>query len=237
MNNFLIPQIARELQLERRQVVATVALLEDGATVPFIARYRKENTATLDEVAISNIRDRLSQLRELGDRRKAILSSLEKQGLLTEELGQAVLSAESLAALEDTYLPFRPKRRTRAAIAREKGLAPLALYIRGQEDFDVGLAAAEYVNPDTEVKNVQDALSGARDIIAEWVSEEPQRGGQFGSCFGTREYFRRRWLRVRKRRQPSTGITSSGRNLLRVCLPTGHWPCSGERRKRCFRCI
>ena len=172
MNNFLIPQIARELQLERRQVVATVALLDDGATVPFIARYRKENTATLDEVAISNIRDRLSQLRELGDRREAILSSLEKQGLLTEELGQAVLSAESLAALEDAYLPFRPKRRTRAAIAREKGLAPLALYIRGQEDFDVSLAAAEYVNPDTGVKNVQDALSGARDIIAEWVSED-----------------------------------------------------------------
>ena len=172
MNNFLIPQIARELQLERRQVVATVALLDDGATVPFIARYRKENTATLDEVAISNIRDRLSQLRELGDRREAILSSLEKQGLLTEELGQAVLSAESLAALEDAYLPFRPKRRTRAAIAREKGLAPLALYIRGQEDFDVGLAAAEYVNPDTEVTNVRDALSGARDIIAEWVSED-----------------------------------------------------------------
>ena len=172
MNNFLIPQIARELQLERRQVVATVALLDDGATVPFIARYRKENTATLDEVAISNIRDRLSQLRELGDRREAILSSLEKQGLLTEELGQAVLSAESLAALEDAYLPFRPKRRTRAGIARKKGLAPLALYIRGQEDFDVCLAAAEYVNPDTEVKNVQDALSGARDIIAEWVSED-----------------------------------------------------------------
>ena len=172
MNNSLIPQIARELQLERRQVVATVALLDDGATVPFIARYRKENTATLDEVAISNIRDRLSQLRELGDRREAILSSLEKQGLLTEELGRAVLSAESLAALEDAYLPFRPKRRTRAAIAQEKGLAPLALYIRGQEDFDVGLAAAEYVNPDTEVKSVQDALSGARDIIGEWVSED-----------------------------------------------------------------
>ena len=172
MNNVLIPQIARELQLERRQVAATVALLDDGATVPFIARYRKENTAALDEVAISNIRDRLSQLRELGDRREAILTSLEKQGLLTEELGQAVLSAESLAALEDVYLPFRPKRRTRAAIARKKGLAPLALYIWAQEDFDVGLAAEEYVNPDTEVRNIQDALSGARDIIAEWVSED-----------------------------------------------------------------
>ena len=140
--------------------------------MPFIARYRKENTAALDEVAISNIRDRLSQLRELGDRREAILSSLEKQGLLTEELGEAVRSAESLAALEDVYLPYRPKRRTRASIAREKGLSPLALYIWGQEDFDVVLVASEYVNSETEVKNVQDALSGARDIIAEWVSED-----------------------------------------------------------------
>ena len=172
MNNLLVPQIARELQLEGRQVEATVVLLDYGATVPFIARYRKENTAALDEVAISNIRDRLSQLRELGDRREAILSSLEKQGLLTEELGEAVRSAESLAALEDVYLPYRPKRRTRASIAREKGLSPLALYIWGQEDFDVVLVASEYVNPETEVKNVQDALSGARDIIAEWVSED-----------------------------------------------------------------
>ena len=174
MNDFWIPQITRELQLERSQVAATVALLDDGATVPFIARYRKENTATLDEVAIASIRDRLSQLRELGSRREAVLSSLEKQGLLTEGLGQAVISAESLAALEDVYLPFRPKRRTRAAIAREKGLAPLALHIWAQEDFDVGLAAAEYVSPDTEVKDIQDALSGARDIIAEWVSEDAE---------------------------------------------------------------
>ena len=104
-----IPQIARELQLTQRQVQATVGLLHDGATVPFIARYRKEATASLDEVAITSIRDRLSQLRELRDRREAILTSLEERDLLTEELRKAVLSAETMAALEDIYLPYRPQ--------------------------------------------------------------------------------------------------------------------------------
>ena len=103
-----IPQIARELHLAGEQVEATVGLLDDGATVPFIARYRKEHTGSLDEVAITSIRDRLSQLRELRDRREAILASLEKRGLLSEELRKAVLSAESMAVLEDAYLPYRP---------------------------------------------------------------------------------------------------------------------------------
>ena len=125
-----IPQIARELQLTQGQVQATVGLLHDGTTVPFIARYRKEATASLDEVVITSIRDRLSQLRELRDRREAILTSLKERDLLTEELRKAVLSAETMAALEDIYLPYRPKRRTRATIAREKrlethGAAPL----------------------------------------------------------------------------------------------------------------
>ena len=167
-----IPQIARELHLTQGQVQATVGLLDDGATVPFIARYRKEATASLDEVAITSIRDRLSQLREFRDRREAILASLEERGLLTEELRNAVLSAETMAALEDIYLPYRPKRRTRATIAREKGLEPLALHLWDQEDFDVNLAAVEYVNPESGVGKVEDALGGARDIIAEWVSED-----------------------------------------------------------------
>ena len=167
-----IPHIARELQLAGEQVKATVGLLDDGATVPFIARYRKEHTGSLDEVAITSIRDRLSQLRELRDRREAILASLEKRGLLSEELRKAVLSAQSMAVLEDTYLPHRPKRRTRAAIARERGLEPLALRLWGQGDFDVATAADEYVNPQAGVDNAKEALSGARDIIAEWVSED-----------------------------------------------------------------
>ena len=167
-----IPQIARELHLAGEQVEATVGLLDDGATVPFIARYRKEHTGSLDEVAITSIRDRLSQLRELRDRREAILASLEKRGLLSEELRKAVLCAESMAVLEDAYLPYRPKRRTRAALARERGLESLALRLWGQGDFDVAIAADEDVNPQAGVDNVKEALNGARDIIAEWVSED-----------------------------------------------------------------
>ena len=167
-----IPHIARELHLAGEQVKATVGLLDDGATVPFIARYRKEHTGSLDEVAITSIRDRLSQLRELRDRREAILASLEKRGLLSEELRKAVLCAESMAVLEDAYLPYRPKRRTRAAIARERGLESLALRLWDQGDFDVAMAADEYVNPQAGVDDIKEALSGARDIIAEWVSED-----------------------------------------------------------------
>lgn len=158
------------------QVAATVSLLDDGATVPFIARYRKENTASLDEVAITSIRDRLSQIRELRARRTTILESLEKRGLLIDELRQAVLAAQTMAELEDIYLPYRPKRHTRATIAKEKGLEPLALHLWGQQEFDVKLAAAEYVDSNTRTVNgvadVTEALSGARDIIAEWVSED-----------------------------------------------------------------
>jgi len=168
-----ISQIARELQLAKEQVDATVGLLDDGATVPFIARYRKERTGCLDEVAITSIRDRLAQLRELRARRYAILASLDKRGLLSEELRRAVLSAETMAVLEDAYLPHRPKRRTRAAIARERGLEPLASRLWGQDDFDVARAADEYVNPQSGVENAGEALSGARDIIGEWVSEDP----------------------------------------------------------------
>jgi uncharacterized protein len=176
MIDFAIHQIAQELRMGRGQVAATVSLLDDGATVPFIARYRKENTASLDEVAITSIRDRLSQIRELRARRTAILESLVKRGLLIDELRQAVLAAQTMAELEDIYLPYRPKRRTRATIAKEKGLEPLALHLWGQQEFDVKLAAAEYVDSNTGTVNgvadVTEALSGARDIIAEWVSED-----------------------------------------------------------------
>ncbi|MBT97427.1 MAG: RNA-binding transcriptional accessory protein [Dehalococcoidia bacterium] len=176
MIDFAIAQIAQELRLGPGQVSATVSLLDDGATVPFIARYRKESTASLDEVAITSIRDRLSQIRELRDRRAAILESLEKRGLLTDELRKAIFAAETMATLEDIYLPYRPKRRTRATIAKEKGLEPLALHLWGQKEFDVKQAAAEYVDSNTGTVNgvadIQEALGGARDIIAEWVSED-----------------------------------------------------------------
>ena len=172
MTDTAVCQIAREFRLADAQVEAAVGLLDDGATVPFIARYRKESTGSLDEVAISVIRGRLAQLRELSERRETILDSLEKRGLLSEELQTAIRSAESMAALEDTYLPYRPRRRTRAAIAREKGLESLALRLWGQGDFDIDRAAREYVRPDAGVANAKEALSGARDIIAEWISED-----------------------------------------------------------------
>jgi len=118
--------IAQELGVTDRQVTATVELLDDGATVPFLARYRKEVTGGLDEVVITSIRDRVAQLRELDKRRIAILSSLEEQGKLTDELQSQIDDASTMTELEDLYLPYRPKRRTKAMIARERGLEPLA---------------------------------------------------------------------------------------------------------------
>ncbi len=132
MNEQHTVRIATELNVTPRQVAATAGLLDDDCTVPFVARYRKEATGGLDEVAITAIRDRLAQLRALDERREAILKSLEEQGKLTDELKQQVLAAETMAILEDIYLPYRPKRRTRATIAKEKGLEPLADLVLAQ---------------------------------------------------------------------------------------------------------
>ena len=168
-----IVKIAAELELKPQQVLATAALLEEGATVPFVARYRKEATDSLDEVAITTIRDRLHQLRELEKRREAILKSLHERELLTDELKDKVLAAETLAILEDTYLPYRPKRRTRATVARERGLEPLALKLFAQEQTTDPHGEAEaFVEPEKGVETIEDALAGARDIIAELVNED-----------------------------------------------------------------
>ena len=172
MNGDSISKIAHELHLLRAQVGSTASLLEGGATVPFIARYRKEATGSLDEVAITSVRDRLAQLRALAERVEAILASLEERGLLTEELKEQVQAAETMATLEDIYLPYRPKRRTRASIAREKGLEPLAMLLWQQDELDVPAEATPFVDPDLGVETLDDALQGARDIIAEWVSED-----------------------------------------------------------------
>jgi len=166
-------QISDELAVSLGQVRATAALLEEGATVPFIARYRKEATGSLDEVAVIAIRDRLAQLKELDARRTAILKSLGERNLLTPELDQKVWQAPTLAELEDVYLPFRPKRRTKAMMAREKGLEPLAQFILAQEPGgDPEAEAQGYVDPEKEVESIEDALAGARDIIAEIINED-----------------------------------------------------------------
>ncbi|MBA4372054.1 MAG: RNA-binding transcriptional accessory protein [Thermodesulfovibrio sp.] len=175
--------IAAELSIKPHQVEATVSLLDEGATVPFISRYRKEATGSLDEVAVTAIRDRLAQLRELDKRREAILTSLEERGLLTDELKAKIETADSMVVLEDIYLPFRPKRRTRATVAREKGLEPLAVRLFAQEDFDTAAEALLFLNSEKGVASAEDALAGARDIIAEWVNEDQKAREQMRGLF------------------------------------------------------
>jgi uncharacterized protein len=172
MNDAHIRKIAQELRLTSKQVQATADLLSEGATVPFIARYRKEATGSLDEIAVTAVRDRLHQLMELDKRREAILKSLEERGQLTDELKEKILTAETMVILEDIYLPYRPKRRTRATIAREKGLEPLAQRLFLQDDMDSMAEATAFIDPEKGVESAEDALAGARDIIAEWVNED-----------------------------------------------------------------
>lgn len=175
MNEAYISKISKELNIQPRQVIATGKLLAEGATVPFIARYRKEATGTLDEVAITGIRDRLADLVALDQRRESIVKSLEERSLLTDELKVAVSKAETLNELEDIYLPYRPKRRTRAIIAKEQGLEPLAdLIFNGQGTVDPTAEAKAFVSVEKGVETVEKALAGARDIIAERASEDPQ---------------------------------------------------------------
>ena len=172
MNEKFVSRISDELDYRPEQVMAAAQLLDEGGTVPFIARYRKEATGSLDEVAISNIRDRMAQLEELSKRRESILKSLQERELLSEDLKEKIDAAETMTALEDIYLPFRPKRRTRATIAKEKGLEELAVILFAQEEeTDPLKEALAFVDPEKGVKTAEEALEGSRDIIAEWVNE------------------------------------------------------------------
>ena len=164
-------KIAAELQVKPHQVQATIELLDGGGTVPFISRYRKEATGELDEVQVAAIRDRIEQLRELDKRKEAILKSIEEQGKLTPELKKSIELAETMSKLEDIYLPYKPKRRTKATIAREKGLEPLAELIFTQTSFNLKAEAEKYLDTEKDVKSTDEALQGARDIIAEWINE------------------------------------------------------------------
>ncbi len=183
MNKLRYEKIAGELAISAQQVSDTAQMIAEGATVPFIARYRKEVTGSLDEVAITTIRDRLEQLEELDNRRAAIIKSLNERNLLTPELEEKIAAAETMSVLEDIYLPFRPKRRTRATIAREKGLEALAVQIFAQQDFDVHAEAAAFISEDKGVATVDEALAGARDIIAEWVNEDQDARSRMRTLF------------------------------------------------------
>jgi uncharacterized protein len=178
-------QISKEVSQPLKNVRAVAELLAEGSTIPFISRYRKEMTGSMDEVMIATIRDRIDQLRELDKRREAVISSIEKQGKLTPELMGLIVNAQTLAELEDIYLPYRPKRKTRASVAKEKGLEPLALKIFEQEKFNLETFAQTFISTEKGVADLQEALDGARDIIAEWVSENPDARKRLRELFWT----------------------------------------------------
>ena len=161
--------ISKELGLQKRQVVNTLTLLNEGATIPFISRYRKEMTGQLDEVQIGDIKKSYEKLLEIDQRRETIITAIEKAEKMTDELLSKLKAAKTLNELEDLYLPYKQKRKTRAVKAREKGLEPLAKIILQEAKIDIDLKAEEFLNDD--VDNVDEALQGARDIIAEYVNE------------------------------------------------------------------
>ena len=164
--------LSAELNVDQGFIQNTINLLESGATIPFIARYRKEMTGSMDEVVIAQVRDRLSQLKDLDSRRAAIIKSLTEQEKLTPELESSVANAATMAELEDIYLPYKPKRKTRASMAREKGLGPLADIIFCQRYDDVDRRAEKFVDPEKGVNSVEEAIQGASDIIAETINED-----------------------------------------------------------------
>ena len=166
----IIQLVSKETLIDIQQVVATIELLDEGATIPFIARYRKEKSGTLDEVEIGLIKSSIHKYREIEKRKAAILKSIEEQGKLSDELKEKIDACFDAAVLEDIYLPYKPKRKTKASVAKEKGLEPLATIIFKQQDRDVVSKAESFITE--EVTSVEDALQGARDIIAEWINED-----------------------------------------------------------------
>ena len=169
----LITALAQELGIKKEQAKAAVTLIDEGNTIPFIARYRKEATGALNDEVLRNLYDRLMYLRNLEEKKEQVLASINEQGKLTEALRAQILAAETMVVVDDLYRPYRPKRRTRATIAKEKGLEPLAnLILLQMTEHSLEEEAEAFVNPEKEVHTVSDALEGANDIIAEYISDE-----------------------------------------------------------------
>ena len=170
----IIKKIAEELEVKTSQVDAAVKLIDEGCTIPFIARYRKEVTGALNDEQLRALDDRLKYLRNLEDRKTQVIASIEEQGKLTEELKEQIIKAETMVLVEDLYRPYKQKRRTRATIAKEKGLEPLAAYIKEQNAVkDILTEAAKYISDEEgkEVNSADEAVAGALDIIAEQISD------------------------------------------------------------------
>ena len=165
--------LSAELKQKQSYIENVIALLDEGNTIPFIARYRKEQHGAMDDTTLRTLETRLAYLRGLQQRREEVLRSIETQGKLTEELTKAVNAAQTLAEVEDLYRPFKPKRRTRGTMAREKGLEPLAAALRKQDGKSPEVLAKDYVNPELGVATIEEALADASDIIAEDLSDDP----------------------------------------------------------------
>jgi len=176
LSTSVLVHISKQLAVPLKGMVAVIGLLDEGATVPFIARYRKEVTGNLDEVQIRGVQEKLEYFRELQDRRETVLASIREQGKLTTELKARIEGALEKTELEDLYLPYKPKRRTKASIARERGLEPLAQYLWNQQEGEMRIEAlaATFVDPEKGVASEEDALEGARHIVAEWISENAE---------------------------------------------------------------
>ena len=180
-NNY--KKIASELSVQEKQVEVTVKLLDEGGTIPFISRYRKEMTGSLDEVQVAAIRDRMQQLIDLDKRRTAILKSMAELNVLSPELEKQINDAETMMVLEDIYLPYKPKRKTKASVARERGLQPLADKIFEQTNIDIELEAARYINDEKGLTSSAEALAGARDILAEYIAENAELRAKMRTLF------------------------------------------------------
>jgi protein Tex len=190
MSNGYEVQIARELALKESHVGAVLKLFQEGATVPFIARYRKEMTGAMDEELIIRVRELSERYTELDKRREVVLRSIEEQGQLTAALQEAIAGCRTMSELEDIYLPYRPKRKTRAEVARQRGLLPLARLLMEQGLVHLPAEAAKFINPEKEIHSVEEALAGARDIIAEWVNEHKVCRGKVRRLFEERAVIR-----------------------------------------------
>ena len=231
-NQSVEQRIADELSVAVRQVSAAVELLDGGATVPFIARYRKEATGTLDDAQLRTLEERLRYLRELDERREAILKEITAQGKLTEELEAQIRAADAKARLEDLYLPYKPKRRTKAQIAREAGLEPLADLLLSDPANDPQQAAASFVDPDRGVADAAAALEGARAILVERFAEDADLLGELRESMAARGSLTSKVREGQAQRAPSSPTTSSSASRSRGCPRTACWRCSAARKRR-----
>ena len=228
-----LAQIAHELNLSTFHVSNVARLLSEGATIPFIARYRKEMTGSMNEENIAAIQKRMEQLSELQKRKESVLSSIREQGKLTPELEQKIMEAQTLQEVEDLYLPYKPKRRTRAAIAKEKGLEPLAAQIMAQNSDAVEKMAKKYINESKGVHNTEEAIQGAKDIMAEWISENINGRNRIRKIYHLQGVIRSSVAKAKKKRARPTSNILTGASPSETLPRTGSSLYSEPRKKAC----